>query len=207
MRIAIDIDGVLRDTFTKIEQIYQKYFIDELELVDDDFNYEIITPYDTPEYSNHFKFKTDEEYLSFMYEEFAMEIFGHSPSTEMSTFYDLNDLIVKYKDNVKFLLISKQVSKTKPATLFFVSKFGCEIEKIIFYNQLTKDDVWNEFDVLITANPDLLLQKDNKTLIKYETSYNLKIESDITISDLKGLDKKIEILIEKWLHYLVKTTT
>ena len=197
MRIAIDIDGVLRDTFTKIEQIYQKYFIDELELVDDEFKYEIITPYDTPEYCNHFKFKTDEEYLSFMYEEFAMEIFGHSPSTEMSTFYDLNDLIIKYKDNVKFLLISKQVSKTKPATLFFVSKFGCEIEKIIFYNQLTKDDVWNEFDVLITANPDLLLQKDNKTLIKYETSYNLKIESDITISDLKGLDKKIEILIEK----------
>ena len=197
MRIAIDIDGVLRDTFTKIEQIYQKYFIDELELVDDDFNYEIITPYDTPEYSNHFKFKTDEEYLSFMYEEFAMEIFGHSPSTEMSTFYDLNDLIVKYKDNVKFLLISKQVSKTKPATLFFVSKFGCEIEKIIFYNQLTKDDVWNEFDVLITANPDLLLQKDNKTLIKYETSYNLKIESENTIFNLKELDNKIETLIEK----------
>ena len=30
MRIAIDIDGVLRDTFLKIEQIYQKFFIDEL---------------------------------------------------------------------------------------------------------------------------------------------------------------------------------
>ncbi len=29
MRIAIDIDGVLRDTFNKIEQIYQIYFIDE----------------------------------------------------------------------------------------------------------------------------------------------------------------------------------
>ena len=42
MRIAIDIDGVLRDTFTKIEHLYQKYFIDELELVDDDFKYEII---------------------------------------------------------------------------------------------------------------------------------------------------------------------
>ena len=26
MRIAIDIDGVLRDTFTKIEHLYQKYF-------------------------------------------------------------------------------------------------------------------------------------------------------------------------------------
>ena len=57
MRIAIDIDGVLRDTFLKIEQIYQKFFIDELELVDDDFKYEIIEPYDTPNYENHFKFK------------------------------------------------------------------------------------------------------------------------------------------------------
>ena len=90
MRIAIDIDGVLRDTFTKIEHLYQKYFIDELELVDDDFKYEIITPYDSPDYSNHFKFKTDEEYLSFMYEEFAMEIFGHSGSTETMTFNDFN---------------------------------------------------------------------------------------------------------------------
>ena len=197
MRIAIDIDGVLRDTFTKIEQIYQKYFIDELELVDDEFKYEIITPYNTPEYSNHFKFKTDEEYLSFMYEEFAMEIFGHSPSTEMSTFYDLNDLIVKYKDNVKFLLISKQVSKTKPATLFFISKFGCEIEKVIFYNQLTKNEIWNEFDVLLTSNPELLSQTENKTLIKYETSYNLTTECEHTITTLKELDKKIETLIEK----------
>ena len=100
-------------------------------------------------FDEHFKFKTDEEYLSFMYEEFAMEIFGHSPSTEMSTFYDLNDLIAKHKDNISFLLISKQIGKTKPATLFFISKFGCEIEKVIFYNQLTKNKIWNEFDVLL----------------------------------------------------------
>ena len=40
MRIAIDIDGVLRDTYEKIEQIYQKFFIDELELVDEDFQFD-----------------------------------------------------------------------------------------------------------------------------------------------------------------------
>lgn len=192
MRIAIDIDGVLRDTFTKIEQIYQKYFIDELELVDDDFKYEIVTPYNTPEYSNHFKFKTDEEYLSFMYEEFAMEIFGHSPSSEMSTFYDLNDLIVKYKDNVKFLLISKQIGKTKPATLFFISKFGCEFDKIIFYNKLNENNIWGEFDVLLTANPDLLSQNKNKTLIKFETSYNLNTNCDLTITSIKELEETIK---------------
>ena len=108
MRLAIDIDGVLRDTFSKIEQLYQKYFIDELEIVDDEFVYEIKTPYNTPDYQNHFMFKTDEEYLSFLYEEFAMQIFGHSPSTEMSTFHVLNETYNKYKDKVDFLLISKQ---------------------------------------------------------------------------------------------------
>ena len=70
MRLAIDIDGVLRDTFLKIEQLYQKYFIDELEIVDDEFVYEIKTPYDTSDYQNHFMFKNEEEYISFLYEEF-----------------------------------------------------------------------------------------------------------------------------------------
>ena len=196
MRIAIDIDGVLRDTFLKIEQIYQKFFIDELELVDEDFKYEIIEPYDTPNYENHFKFKNDEEFISFLYEEFAMQIFGHAPSSELSTFYTLSDLYQKYKNKVDFLLVSKQVGKTKPATLFFVSKFGCEIDKVVFYNKLTEEKIWDEFDVLVTANPDLLIQDKNKTLIKYKTTYNLSLDNEHSIESLKELDEKIENLIK-----------
>lgn len=196
MRLAIDIDGVLRDTFLKIEQTYQKFFIDELELVDDDFKYEIKKPFDTPNFENHFMFKTEDEYFSFLYEEFTMEIFGHSPSSEMSTFHALSDIYKKYKDKVEFVLISKQIGKTKPATLFFISKFGCEIDKIIFYNKLTENKIWDEFDVLLTANPDLLNQNHNKTLIKYETSYNSGITSELTIESLRDLDEKIEKLIE-----------
>ena len=196
MRLAIDIEGVLRDTFLKIEQTYQKFFIDELELVDDDFKYEIKTPYDTPNYENHFIFKNEEEYFSFLYEEFTMQIFGHAPSSEMSTFHVLSEIYKKYKDKVDFTLISKQIGKTKPATLFFISKFGCEIDKIIFYNKLTEEKIWDEFDVLLTANPDLLNQNHNKTLIKYETSYNSGITSELTIESLRDLDEKIEKIIE-----------
>ena len=196
MRLAIDIDGVLRDTFSKIEQLYQKYFIDELEIVDDEFIYEIKTPYNTPDYQNHFMFKTDEEYLSFLYEEFAMQIFGHSPSTEMSTFHVLNETYNKYKDKVDFLLISKQIGKTKPATLFFISKFGCEIDKVVFYNKLNKDKIWDEFDVLITANPELLEEHENKTTIKFETTYNLENDNKLVITSIKDLENKIENLIK-----------
>jgi hypothetical protein len=195
MRLAIDIDGVLRDTFLKIEQTYQKFFIDELELVDEDFKFEIKTPYNTPDYQNHFMFKNEEEYFSFLYEEFTMQIFGHAPSSELSTFQVLSEIYKKYKDKVDFMLISKQVGKTKPSTLFFISKFGCEIDKVVFYNKLTENKIWSEFDVLLTANPELLNQNYNKTLIKYETSYNLDITSELTIKTLKDLDEQIEKLI------------
>lgn len=196
MRVAIDIDGVLRDTYEKIEQIYQKFFIDELELVDEDFKFEIKKPYDTNDYRNHFIFKNEEEYYGFIYEEFAMQIFGHAPSTELSTFQDLNGIYKKLKDDFNFVLVSNQVGKTKPATLFFVSKFGCEIDRIIFYNKLNEDEIWNEFDVLITANPDLLNQNRNKTLIKFETTYNSNINSLDSIKSIKELEEKLKELLK-----------
>jgi len=31
MRVAFDLNGVIRDTFTKAEQLYQKHYIDEFE--------------------------------------------------------------------------------------------------------------------------------------------------------------------------------
>ena len=80
MRIAIEINGVLRNTLDKIEQTYQKYMIDKTEGLDDDesFKYEISLPIDSLNLRNHFKFQTDEELYSFLYEDFPMEIFGHS---------------------------------------------------------------------------------------------------------------------------------
>jgi hypothetical protein len=196
IRLAIEIDGVLRDTYSKIEYLYQKYFIDELELVDEDFKYEITEPYTTPDYKNHFAFKNDEEYASFIYEEFAMQIFGHAPSTTMSTFYDLKDLQINLEQDIELTLISEQIGKTKPSTLFFISKFGCEVDKIIFYNKNTIDNIWNEFDVLVAASPKLLSNNSNKPTIKYETSYNSNINIEDTITNLKELEIKLNKIIK-----------
>jgi hypothetical protein len=85
-------------------------------------------------------------------------------------------------------LISDEIGRSKPATLFFLSKFGCQIEKIIFYNQITLNSVWNEIDLLLTANPDLLLNHPNgKKIIKYNTNYNTEITNLPTINTLKDL--------------------
>ena len=92
-------------------------------------------------------------------------------------------------------IVSDEIGKSKPATLFFLSKFGCLIENIKFYSEQTKKDIWNSIDVLLTANPDLLLNKpDDKVVIKYETSYNQDIKSDFQIKHLKELKEKILII-------------
>jgi len=188
MKIAIEINGVLRDTTKKIEQVYEKFYIENILNEKRDFEYEKISDITSLKIQNHLKFKDDDELYDFLYTEHCMEIFGHAPSTEYNSFIDLNEFYVDHRNNHDIILISDEIGRSKPATLFFLSKFGCQIEKIIFYNQITLNSVWNEIDLLLTANPDLLLNHPNdKKIIKYNTNYNTEITNIPIINTLKDL--------------------
>jgi hypothetical protein len=216
MRVAIDINGVLRDTIGKFKQLYEKHLIDtpqseyinttytidlsgntEVQTLPEPFEYKILSPVTSLDLKKHFSFQNEEEYYSFMYEEYCMELFGHSPSTEMSTFYDLNDVYFNLRKRFDFLLISDEIGKSKPATLFFLSKFGCELEKILFYSNTTINYLWDEFDILLTANPNLLLNHPiDKKVIKFETEYNKDINKYDSIKSLKELEQLLKQLIK-----------
>jgi hypothetical protein len=215
MRIAIDVNGVLRDTIGKFKHLYEKHLIDgfqnelgsptyildlsgntEVKLLPEPFEYKILSPVTSLDLLNHFAFQNKEEFFSFMYEEYCMELFGHAPSTEMTSFIDLNEIYINYRDKVDFLIVSDEIGKSKPASLFFLSKFGCELEKVVFYSNVTQNKLWDEFDILLTANPTLLLNHPNdKTLIKFETEYNKNIEKYHTIKKIKDLDIILKNLI------------
>jgi len=191
MRIAIEINGVLRNTIGKIEQTYQKFLIDKTDGIEDEesFKYEMSLPVTSLTLQDHFKFENDEELYSFLYEEFPMEIFGHSQSTEYSSFNDLNDIYVNLRDNHDLIIVSDEMGKSKPASLFFLSKFGCQLEKVKFYSNLTINSMWDEIDVLLTSNPALLLEHpEDKILIKYHTDYNKQIDTKYSITELKELE-------------------
>ena len=197
MRIGIEINGVLRNTIGKIEQTYQKFLIDKTDGIEnkDSFEYGMTLPVDSLVLKNHFKFENDEELFSFLYEEFPMEIFGHAPSREYSTFNDLNDTYLNLRDEIDFIIVSNEIGKSKPATLFFLSKFGCQFEKVKFYSDYTINSMWSEIDVLLTANPTLLLNyPKDKLVIKYQTEYNEDIPFDNTINTIKELDAKLKTL-------------
>lgn len=200
MRIGIEMNGVLRDTILKFRQLYEKFNIDlapELEEGNEPvFKYEVIEPIDSLDLMKHFTFPSKDEFYSFMYEEHPMEIFGHSPSVEMSTMNDLNEFYYDMRDNHDILIVSDEIGKSKPASLFFLSKFGSLIEKVKFYSESTIDSMWDEVDVLLTANPNLLLNcpKDKK-VIKFETEYNKQVDSELTITTLKELKNKLEEIL------------
>ena len=198
MRIGIEINGVLRNTLGKIEQTYQKFLIDKTDGIEteNEFVYEMSLPVDSLDLKSHFKFQNDEEMFSFLYEEFPMEIFGHSQSTEYSTFNDLNEVYVDLRDNHDLIIVSDEIGKSKPASLFFLSKFGCQLEKVKFYSNFTINSMWDEIDLLLTSNPALLLDyPSNKLIIKYETEYNKTINTPHTIKSIKELGNKLKELV------------
>ena len=214
-KIGIEINGVLRDTIEKFKQIYEKHLIDlnqedfvsqtfnidlsgntEENQISEPFKYEILSDVDSLDLMKHFSFQNKEELFSFMFEEYTMELFGHAPSTEMTTFNMLNDLYYELRDSYEMSIVSDEIGKSKPASLFFLSKFSCLIEKIMFYSEITKNDMWNSVDILLTANPTLLLEKpENKIVVKYNTNYNKQIKSEYeinTLSEFNEILKKIE---------------
>ena len=216
MRIGIELNGVLRDTISKMTQVYEKHMVEEMadEIIktyettvdsedyiemsfnEVDFVYEIKSPVTSLNLMDHFSFKDKDELYNFLYEEFPMQIFGHAPSTELTSFNDLNDVYYRLRDDHDLIIVSDEIGRSKPASLFFLSKFGCLIEKVKFYSNTTINSMWNEVDILLTSNPDLLLSyPDNKIIIKYETEYNKQINSEYSITKIKELEDVLNMIL------------
>jgi hypothetical protein len=135
-KIGIDLNGVLRDINLKISQVYEKNYIEpysedysdgiktytldmsgntELEEQSESFKYEMTLPVTSLNLMEHFKFQNEDNFYNFLYEDFAMQIFGHSPSTELNSFVVLNDIIESTKGKYEFSIFSKEFSKSKPS--------------------------------------------------------------------------------------------
>lgn len=206
MKVYIDTTDVLRNTFLKSEQLYKKFYIEELSEVDrfesldgewskdetTEFEYELNLPITSYDLINHFKFPSQEELFNFFYEDFPMQIFGNSPTMSNDTFKVLHELYEKNREKIDFTIISEELQKSKPATLFFLAKNSCLIENIRFYSNFTVYDLIDSSDIIVTANPTILnLVPGSRNIIKVETTYNKEYEFKNTIKSLEELETKL----------------
>lgn len=175
MIIGISLDDVLRDFLGKFKSVYKK-----------EFEKEPIEPINTLDLLTHFPFDSEGELYTFLYEDFSLELFGHANEKYKNAVIDLNSLYVQHKDNHEFIIISKEVGNSIPATLFFLSKTSCKLRNYRFVSN--NDYVWDYCDIMISANPNILIDKpETKISIKVKTDYNVDIKSDYEVEKLKDI--------------------
>lgn len=187
--LGITIDGIIRDFISQLTKIYEEQIgKPKLPFI----NYNLI---------EHFPFPGGQEELNyFMYVENPLEIFGHAKEQSFNVMMCINQLSEKVKKyDCQIKLISKELGNSKPATLFFLSKVGCQVENIQFVPKI--EQIWDNVDMLLDVNPIILDKKPEwKISIKFDTEYNKNIKSNYAIDDVKILLED-ENFLEEIINY------
>jgi hypothetical protein len=177
--IGITLDEVLRDFLGHLSYAVAKIREEDEYVVTEGE----VTEFDLVKY---FKFKSKEEMYELFYKEASLEIFGHPDQLHDRIINKLNLLymdLIDDEEDVEFVLMSREVGRAVPATLFFLSKTECEIPNIKFFKQY--EDMWNYADIIISATPDVLTSKPaDKVSVKVKASYNANVEADHVINSL-----------------------
>jgi len=81
------------------------------------------------------------------------------------------------------ILSTKEYGKSIGGSMMFIGKYATRIREV--HMLLSEDSVWNKCDIIITANPNILLNvPENKIAIKINASYNEEIECQIAFESL-----------------------
>jgi hypothetical protein len=178
--IGISINEVVRDFIGQLTYTYNKYYpdfkIEETELTNFDFLNSLSA------------FKDAKEMNTFIYSESAMEIFAHADVKSEALKIHLNSFIRDLKDfyDIDLTVVTREVDKSIPSTLFFLSKLGCRATNIKFVPGNV--DEWDGIDILITANPIALDNKpDGKISVKVKSPYNSESTGTYEVNDIMEL--------------------
>lgn len=175
MRIGITLNEVIRDFIGQLKYVYTKYYGVDMEDVEiDDFDLK-----------KYFKFDNENKLNEFLYSESPMEIYAHADQLHNNIVPKLNrfiDDINDYEEH-EIIILSRDAHKSRPSTLFFLSKLGFTGDAIRFLNDTAK--MWDYVDVLVTANPVALENKpEGKISVKINASYNKNVKADYELENI-----------------------
>jgi hypothetical protein len=201
MEIFISIDGVIRNTIQKFDYHYKDAYLDsEFENVEE-FQYGITEPIENDNLLNSYKFQSKEELEYFLFIEYPIEIFGHAGLSYSTTFTDLNKIIYDNQEHNITLVGLNEFGKSKPATLFFLSKNGFLGNNIKFIKSSDVEQEWNKCDIWITDNKSIIDScPENKIVYKFNTTYNQHFTNNKEITKLSEIE-------ELWSKSLENNTT
>ena len=191
MRIAIDINDVLRDYTRQFANMYKK-------VIDNSFDlpYEEINDFN---FINIFPFYDDSGNIDMMlfnkfkYEDCAFEIYGRAEAMDRMLPADFNlwtqNTMRNFDDEKipEIVLFSPfEMNLSIQSTLSFLARFGIRVREILFPIDSVK--MWDKCDVMITANPNLLEAKpEGKISIKVKAPYNNEAKGDYEFDSMLNI--------------------
>jgi len=201
MRIAIDINDVVRDFSNNFVRYYLEGYNREFDLSDFEFW--------TNDYTALFPFKSKQSYNNFVYNDYAFELFGKCGTCyrgleqELNTWTEQTIKDIDTEEPIDIIFVSPmEYGLSIGNTYFFLSKLGTKVREV--YLPIDSQTIWDTCDVLITANPNLLNTKpEGKVSIKIKTEYNNDSEANYSFNDLSGFISNPENT-EKILNEFVK---
>jgi hypothetical protein len=200
MEIYISIDGVLRNFIQKFDYHYKDAFFDSEFENENNFEYKITDPIQNNNLLNSYAFQSVEEYEFFLFIEYPIEIFGHAGLSYSNVFTELNKIIFENPEHNFTIVGLNELGKSKPATLFFLSKNGFLGNNIKFIKTEDISKCWKNCDIWISDNIDIIKHNNAKTPIKINTDYNKFFTCKKEISKLSEIE-------ELWPKFTEKTTT
>ena len=182
MKIAIDLNDVVRDFSNNFVRYYIEGYDHEYDLTDFEFW--------SNDLSVVFPFKSKQSYYNFVYNDYAFELYGKCDVCTRKLETELNDWTEKtlkdidVDESIEVIFVSpKEYGLSIGNTYFFLSKIGTKVREVYFPTDSIT--VWDKCDVLITANPELLETKpEGKVSIKIKTEYNQESSADYAFKDL-----------------------
>jgi len=182
MRIAIDINDVLRDYTRQFANMYKKTINPSF-----DIPYEEIDDFN---FLNVFPFLNEDGnadtllYNKFKYEDCSFEIYGRAEAMDRMLPADFNlwtqNTMRNFDDEKlpELILFSPfEMNLSIQSTLSFLARIGVRIREIHF--PIDSITMWDKCDIMITANPNLLNNKpDGKISFKIKAPYNKEAKGD-----------------------------
>jgi hypothetical protein len=142
-----------------------------------------------------FKFKDHQEFVEFLYQDQAFEIFSRTPLTYSKAMFDLDELYSSLtKKGYTITIVSQERENSKPATLLFLAQNNFKGNNIKFLYDYSK--IWELYDIIITADPYIIKTKPEKKIcLKIVTEQNKEIKGDRifefnSINDINNYFKK-----------------
>lgn len=146
LRIGIELNDVVRNINKQYLKYYQKVMDNSLDIDEIDDKEDVLPM---------LKFENAKQRDEFIYTDYPYEIFGCADTMEKNLAATMRIWVQRLTDiedeDVKCSLYGLyEGGLTIQSTYFFLSKLGTRVRKVFF--PVKTDEVWEECDVIITAN-------------------------------------------------------